>query len=84
MTTEQLGADWVAEQRKRGAAGARQIEKARVEGRLNTLLGIESHTPKNDDAWTEEDVRKLYAERRYHEIEAARKAGKLSHLLNGE
>lgn len=58
-----------------------EIEQARLDGRLNVLMG---GTPPldTDRQLTEADVKRLYAGRAYDQIETARQQGRLADLLN--
>jgi len=62
-----------------------QINAARAEGRLTVLLG--GAEPLEIDAGhvvSLEDVKRLTTERRYAELHALRRDGRLDHLLIGD
>lgn len=59
-----------------------EIEAARLDGRLATLLGQTPASPV-DRQWTAEDVRTATRERRFDDIDAARRNGLLDDLLSG-
>lgn len=58
-----------------------RIEAARLDGRLDTLLGIERHRPPAEGQWTADDLTAMYKAGRHGEINAARDAGQLTTLL---
>jgi hypothetical protein len=59
----------------------RQIEQARIDGRLDDVLGITRHRPPVEGQWTSDDLSAMYREGRNTEIDTARGAGQLDTLL---
>jgi hypothetical protein len=57
------------------------VEQARLEGRLDDLLGIERHWPPKSGPWSNDDLGAMYREGRHAEIDQARAAGQLTNLL---
>lgn len=84
MTTKPEGPEQLtdAEVKRLYAAGKfEQIERARLDGRLDELLGIVRHQPPTGDQWTAADLNAMHAAGRFDEINAARTAGQLNTLF---
>lgn len=79
MTDQLTQADLAALYAQRRYA---DIDKARSDGRLNTLMGVAPPLEPSPQV-TQAELARLYAERHYGQIADLRKAGRLDDLLNG-
>jgi hypothetical protein len=70
-------------QRLAAAGKHADIDRYRLAGHLDDLLGIVRHYPPKQGQWSSADVSALTAERRHVEIAAARAAGQLDDVLRG-
>lgn len=62
----------------------REIDDARAQGRLNSLLGGEPPVDVSANTrLTAEDLTRLYSERRYDEISSLAREGRFIHLVTG-
>ncbi len=78
MTDQMTAADVKRLYRERRHA---EIEAARLDGRLDVLLGIERHRPPVTGQWDATDIAALFDAGRHDEITTARAAGQLDVLL---
>ncbi len=60
-----------------------EVERHRLAGRLDDILGIERAYPPDVGQWSADDFAAMNREGRFTEIEAARAAGHLADILDG-